>query len=106
MSVLDTNNMLPTDAAAQTAEQLKENARRTFKMLVASFTSNAKLFWRNPNASPAQIAAALGTDGAELFQLHAKIGALLAEVKPESVQLGAEMVGQFTINEDGTIAVP
>jgi len=37
--------------------------------------------------------------------LHGKLGALLASVKPEAVADGVSVVGQFTMNEDGTVTI-
>ena len=105
MSVLDPETSPALDPATRVANQLKQNARNTFRNLTLSFANNAKLFWQNPLATPTAIANALGTDGVELFQLHAKIGTLLAEIKPESVVAGLAIVGEFTYNEDGTVTV-
>lgn len=105
MSVLDQPSPVQLTMAERTANQLRQNARRTFIDLVQTYTDGARLFWQNPDATPQDVAAALGTDGAELFQLHAKIGQLLAEIKPESVTEGLSVVGQFSISEDGVITV-
>ena len=105
MSVLDPETSPAIDPATRIANQLKQNARNTFRNLTISFSQNSKLFWQNPNATPQDIAAALGTDGVELFQLHAKIGTLLAEIKPESVVAGLAIVGEFTYNEDGSLNI-
>ena len=105
MSVLDPETSPAIDPATRIANQLKQNARNTFRNLTISFSQNSKLFWQNPLATPQEIAAALGTAGVELFQLHAKIGALLADIKPESVVPGLSVVGEFTYNEVGTVTV-
>lgn len=105
MSVLDPETPMPLDPAQRIANQLKQNARNTFRNLVTTFTQNSKLFWQNSAATPTEIAAALGPQGAELFQLHGKIGQLLADVKPDSVQAGLSFVGQYTIGEDGVITI-
>jgi hypothetical protein len=63
------------------------------------------LFWQHPRATPAEISAALGTDAKEIFELHGKVGALLASVKPESIASGAAVVGEFSYNSDGTVTV-
>jgi hypothetical protein len=105
MSVLDPETSPAIDPATRIANQLKQNARNIFRNLTGAFSQNSKLFWQNPQATPQEIAAALGTDGVELFQLHAKIGALLAEIKPESVIPGLSVVGEFTYNEDGSLNI-
>ena len=106
MGVLDNPAPEQPSVALRTANQLKQNARQTFNGLVQAYNNGAKLFWQNQHATPQEIAAALGTDGVELFQLHAKIGTLLAEIKPESVVAGLAIVGAFTYNEDGSLHIP
>lgn len=105
MSVLDQNLPSRFNSAQEVANQLKQNAKNTFRNLVGSYNANARLFWSNPAFTPNQIAAALGTDAAELFQLHAKIGELLASVKPDSVTQVLALVQPFTVNEDGTVTI-
>lgn len=105
MSVLDTPVVNEITPAQRQANQIKQNVRQTFQSLVVAFNSGSKQFWRNPQASPSAIAAALGTDAVEVFQLHAKLGALLADVRPAAIQEGASVVGQFTYNPDGTVTV-
>lgn len=105
MSVLDTPVVNEITPAQRQANQLKQQARTAYQSMVLAFNQSAKQFWRNPQATPSQIAAALGTDAVELFQLHAKLGALLAEVRPAAIQEGLAVVGQFTNNADGTVTV-
>lgn len=85
--------------------QLKAQARGVHNMLVRTFNDGAKNFWANPNFTPEQIAECLGTDGRELFQLHAKIGALLAEVDPTAIAEGAAVVGEFVYSDDGHVII-
>ena len=106
MSILNPLPNEPITNAQRIANSLKQQARNAFRSLVGVYTTGSKSFWQNPAATPQEIAAALGTDGAELFQLHAKIGQLLADVKPDSVAEGLSVVGQFSINEDGVITIP
>lgn len=105
MGVLDQPSPVQVTMAERAANQLKQNARQTFNGLVQTYNSGARLFWQNPDATAQDIAAALGTDGVELFQLHAKIGTLLAEIRPESVVDGLAIVGEFTYNEDGSLNI-
>lgn len=106
MGVLDNPAPEQPSVALRTANQLKQNARQTFNGLVQAYNNGAKLFWQNQHATPQEIAAALGTDGVELFQLHAKIGELLYSLKPEVVAPTAGVVGEFSYNEDGSLTVP
>jgi hypothetical protein len=56
-------------------------------------------------ATPEEIAEELGTDAKEVFYLHARLGELIALVKPEAIAEGLGVVGDFTMNEDGTVTV-
>jgi hypothetical protein len=105
MSVLDPETSPALDPATRIANQLKQNARNVFRNLTVSFSNNANLFWRNTQATPQEIAAALGTDGVELFQLHAKLGELLYSIKPEVTTDTMAIVGEFTYNEDGSLNI-
>jgi hypothetical protein len=105
MSVLDTPVVNELTPAQRQANQIKQNTRTVFQSMVTAFNQGAKQFWANPQATPSQIAAALGTDAKEVFELHGKLGALLAEVRPAAIQEGAAVVGQFTYNEDGTVTI-
>jgi len=105
MSVLDTPVINEITPAQRQANHLKQQVRTAFHSMTVAFNQGAKQFWRNPQATPSQIAAALGTDAVEVFQLHAKLGALLADVRPVAIQEGIEVVGQFTPNADGTVTI-
>jgi len=105
MSVLDSPAVAEITPAMRQAAQIKQSARSAYQHLVTVFNNGSKQFWRNPQASPSQIAAALGTDAAEVFELHAKLGAFLASIRPEAIQEGIDMVGQFTCNQDGTVTI-
>lgn len=105
MSILNPQPAPQVDPAARIAAQLKQQARNAFQQLVGVFNQSAQAFWTNPRAKPSEVAAALGTDAKEVFELHGKIGALLAEIKPEAIAEGLAAVGQFTYNQDGTVTV-
>lgn len=105
MGILDNQNAPEVDPAVRVANQIKQQARMTFQQLVQAFNQGAQSFWNNPRVQPADIAAALGTDAKEVFELHGKIGALLATIKPEAIQPGLSVVGQFTYNQDGTVTI-
>lgn len=105
MSVLDTPVVNEITPAMRQANQIKQNVRTTFQSMVVAFNNGSKQFWSNAQANPSQIAAALGTDAKEVFELHARLGALLAQVKPDAIQEGLSVVGEFTYNEDGTVTI-
>lgn len=105
MSILNDNPSQPIPAAEVVANQIKRKARSTFNSMVVAFNEGAKTFWTNGAASPSEIANALGSDAKEVFELHYKLGQLIASVKPEAIASGNGLVGNFTMNEDGTVTV-
>lgn len=105
MSVLDKPIVNELTPAMRQANQIKQNVRLTFQNMLTSFNNGSRQFWNNPQASPSEIAAALGTDAKEVFELHARLGALLSQVKPDAIQEGLSLVGEFTYNEDGTVTI-
>lgn len=105
MGILDNLNVPEVTPAERVAQQLKQQARMTYQQLVQVFNQGAQTFWKNPRVKPSEITAALGTDAKEVFELHGKIGALLATVNPEAIAAGAAVVGEFSYNADGTVTV-
>ena len=104
MSILD--NIEGNFASDQVANRIKNQTRQTFQNMVNAFNEGSKIFWQNPRGlTPTQIAEALGTDGKEIFQLHYKLGELISSIKPETINEGLSLIGQFTINENGTVTI-
>lgn len=107
MGVLDNNNVPNQPSAAkQAANRLVSITRQTYQQMVNAFNQGSRTFWRNGmGASPEAIAAELGNDAKEVFELHAKLGALIASVKPQAIVEGSSLVGNFTMNDDGTVTI-
>ncbi|NDF13422.1 MAG: hypothetical protein EB060_11500 [Proteobacteria bacterium] len=105
MSVLDKPSVPEITPAIRTAAQIKQNARATYQAMMNAFEQNARLFWKNPQSRPSDLSAALGTDAAEVFALHAKLGSILEEVKPGCTADALKLVGNFTVNSDGTVTI-
>jgi hypothetical protein len=106
MSILDPNPIpVPPTPAQAAAKNLKGTTKNTFQLMVNSFNNGAKNFWNNPRATPSEIAAELGTDAKEVFELHYALGQLIGSVKPEAISEGLGLIGQFTMNEDGTVTI-
>ena len=104
MSILDDSQPVINDSEL-IADTIKGSAKNLFQMMVNNFNSGAKNFWDNPRATPTEIAEALGTDAREVFELHYALGQLIDSIKPESIQEGWAAIGQFTMNEDGTVTI-
>jgi len=105
MSILDENNEQPSRAKF-VADRLIDITRRTFGEMTVAFNEGAFLFWDNAgSASPEEIALELGTNASEIFYLHARLGELIASVKPELISDALSVVGEFTMNEDGSVTV-
>lgn len=105
MGVLDNPQVPQVPQPVRVANQMKQQARMTYQQLLQVFNQGAQSFWRNPTAKPSEIAAALGTDAKEVFELHGKIGTLLASINPESIAPGSSVVGEFSYKADGSVTV-
>lgn len=105
MSILDPNNQQQLTAAESVALNIKQSTRHTFMMMKNAFNAGSINFWKNPIASPSEIAQALGSDAKEVFELHYALGQLIGSVKPEAIAQGLSLIGQFNINEDGSVTV-
>jgi hypothetical protein len=91
--------------AEQIAQSLRIQAKSIYNNMVNTFNRGSKMFWSSPSATPAEIAAALGDDGKQLFELHYKLGQLISTVNPMDIAPGSTVIGQFTMNENGTVTV-
>jgi hypothetical protein len=99
------NNRLPPKTPDEISDVLKLQAKNIYSNMVNVFNRGSKMFWDNPNATPEQIASSLGTDAKQLFELHYKLGQLISSVNPSDISFGASVIGQFTMNDDGTVTV-
>ena len=109
MSILDNDNNQNrpiVSPAKMAANRLINQARNAYQQMVQAFNQGSRMFWANGmGASSIDIAAELGTDAKEVFELHHKLGLLIASIKPEAISEGVGLVGNFTMNEDGTVTV-
>lgn len=106
MSILDNDFSNYPTPAQQAAMALVHISKNAFTNMVDSFNDGAEIFWKNSmGASPAEVSEALGADAKEIFELHSKLGQLIATVKPEAITKGLSFVGEFTMNEDGTVTI-
>jgi hypothetical protein len=61
--------LLVTTPAQQAANQLRQITKQSFQQLSNAGIQGYNLLWKNNNATPAAIVAALGTDAAGIFAL-------------------------------------
>jgi len=109
MSILDNNrpDRIELPKAKIAANRLIQMTKQTYQQMVQSFNQGAQVFWKNGmGVTPSEIAAELGTDAKEVFELHHKLGELIATVKPEAIVEGNSLVKNFILNEDGTVSIP
>lgn len=106
MSVLNNNNIQQLPKSTMAANRLRMITKQTYDQMVQAFNQGVKVFWQNPNGvTPAQIASELGNDAKEIFELHHKLGQLIASVKPEDISESLTSIGSFTMNNDGTVTI-
>lgn len=107
MSILDkqpNRDLIPP--ATRIANQLINMTIQSYNQMVDSFNRGSILFWNNPQGiTPEQIAAELGSNAQEVFQLHYKLGELIGSIKPERIAEGLSVIGQFSYNEDGSVNI-
>ena len=107
MSILDRELQQDRTAPAKiAANRLVQMTKQTYNQMVQAFNQGSQVFWKNGmGATPEDIAAELGADAKEVFELHYKLGQLIASIKPEVISEGLSVIGNFTMNEDGTVTI-
>jgi len=85
----------------------KQISRKTFETLqglIGSYNDIRQMVWNNRQGlTPQEVFDALGTNGAELFQLSGLLVTTVNTAKPDT--LDAAQPYEFTINPDGTVTV-
>lgn len=104
MSILD-NTSQPINIPESIANSIKTTTKITFQYMVNAFNNGSKAFWKNARATPEELAAALGSDAKEIFELHYALGLLINNIKPDAIAGGWSVIGQFTMNDDGTVTI-
>ena len=96
----------------KTLEQKKEIAKRrierkvfeTYQGLIESYASIRQMVWDNPQGlTPQEVLDALGTSGAELFQLSGLLVNTVNTAQPDT--LSGDQPYEFTVNPDGSVVV-
>lgn len=106
MSILNnelSDQLSPEDVAVQ---RLIHITKQTYNQMVNAFNQGSEIFWANGmGASPSGIAYKLGNNAKEVFELHYKLGQLIATINPQAINNGISIIGNFTMNDDGTVTV-
>lgn len=107
MSILDGDNEpILISPAKIAAKRLVNQTRNTYEQMVQAFNQGSQIFWaNNTGATPADIASELGANAREVFELHYQLGQFISSIKPEAIIEGSSLVGNFTMNEDGTVTI-
>jgi hypothetical protein len=104
MGILDEDIVInPPSAADSVAQQLIFETKQTFARMARAFNNGTQAFWANPSATPAEIAASLGTNAVEMFTLHYQLSTLLNAIDPTSIAESLALIGTFTMNQDGSV---
>ena len=105
MSILDQDMNFESPQSEKTAKEILFTAKTTYEAMVMSFNRGSRAFWSQSPEDQQAVLNILGTNAKEVFELHGKLGTLLAEIDPEAIQEGLSIVGAFTYNEDGTVTL-
>lgn len=85
--------------------KLKADAKKSFEQLHFTVKRATEKFWKNPKYTPQEMALAAGTDAKELFQLHSMIVQVLETANPGSCSDIINLIGNYTVNSDGTVTI-
>jgi hypothetical protein len=100
-TLLDTIQQTPAQVAAQ---QVLRIPKRVFDQNLRQWLQGVTLVWNNPRAKAADVLAALGTSGAELFQRSAALQAFLEAEKPGCTNVPGG-IKPVTVNADGSVTM-
>lgn len=107
MSILNDNSIDNIGPSADMiAKRILQQTRQTFRTMTEAFNQGSRTFWQNYQGfSPEQLAQALGTNAREVFELHYALGQFINSIQPEAINEGWSIIGNFTMNDDGTVTI-
>jgi hypothetical protein len=108
-----THNIPPPDLANETARYLLDTMEQESQRRIAVHKRAFDAFWNSPDATPQQIAAAMGTAGASFFKLA---GENIEHLSRSATLVGGTLTDYMapaewqppktvTINTDGTVTI-
>lgn len=112
MSILGQNHSDPVSPALRATTQIKNRAARLAETIIREWEHGFDALWNNPQATPAEVLAELGTDAAEVFELSSTtcqfIAAILSgrlDEKLAAIQAKIAAKPATTVHEDGSVTI-
>lgn len=112
MTILAQNRTDPVAPAQRIATRIVNQTARAATMLIQQWEQGFDALWNNPQATPEEILAEMGTDAAEVFELSTAMIGLMSNILPsklpdEWTRIQAKIAAKpaTTVNEDGTVTI-
>ena len=112
MTILNQDRTDPVAPAKRIATRIVNQTARSANQLIQSWEQGFDALWNNPNATPEEILAEMGTDAGEVFELSTAMIGLMANVLPgklddEWARIQTKIAAKpaTTVNEDGTVTI-
>ena len=112
MSILKQNHSDPISPALRATTQIKNRAARLAETIIREWEHGFDALWNNPQATPAEILAELGTDAAEVFELSSATFQFMAAIlsgrldeKLADIQAKIAEKPATTVHEDGSVTI-
>lgn len=99
-----TSELTADQKHARAKTRLLSVIKFTFAQMKRAYTDGMAIVWDNADGlTPADVFAALGTDGAEACRLSSVLATAINAAVPDTVPASAPQ--PLTINQDGTVTV-
>ncbi len=95
----------PNDPARVAAGQIVQSANFLWNQLPQKYLSAYKALWNNPEATPQQVVAALGTQAAMIFTRSAELAAFLTAAGVTRIPTGVPAGWSYAANPDGSVTL-
>jgi hypothetical protein len=112
MSILKQNHSDPISPALRATTQIKNRAARLAETIIREWEHGFDALWNNPQATPAEVLAELGTDAAEVFELSSATCQFMAAIlsgrldeKLADIQAKIAAKPATTVHEDGSVTI-
>jgi hypothetical protein len=112
MSILKQNHSDPVSPALRATTQIKNRTARLAETIIREWEHGFDALWNNPQVTPAEVLAELGTDAAEVFELSAATVQFMAAIlsgrldeKLAAIQAKIAEKPATTVHEDGSVTI-